>query len=97
MTKKTTKDETTKEVEFGEVISSSAIPMRGASHRFDVVIERAQNLGRGQALPFQAPSTSSLARLKKRLAMQGYKLTTRTNPDGNGVTAYVENITGTDN
>lgn len=82
------------EIEFGETISVGAIPGRGSSHKYDIVIEKAASLEKGEALPFQAPSTSSLQRLKKRLADMGYGLTTRANENGEGVTAFVTNIAG---
>lgn len=84
---------------FGDVISAGSLPGRGSSNKYDAVVERAQSLAIGAGLPFQAPSTSSLTRLKKRLGAMGYALTTRTNPDNaevnpGGVTAYVLNNVG---
>jgi hypothetical protein len=87
------------DIVFGDVIDAAAIPTRGASNKYDAVVERAQTLAIGKAFPFQAPSTSSLTRLKKRLSTLGYQLTTRANPDNapvnpGGVTAYVLNNVG---
>jgi hypothetical protein len=91
MARKTgTKTEPSSEVIFGEVVQLDAIPTRGASRKYDVVMERAKELYAGEAVSFQAPSTSTLTRLKKRLVKAGYELTTRTNAGGEGVTAYVK-------
>jgi hypothetical protein len=84
---------------FGEEGDAAFIPMRGAANKYDAVLERAQSLHVGRYFPFQAPSTSSLMRLKKRLSAAGYRLTTRSNPDDaavnpGGVTAYVVNDVG---
>lgn len=86
-------------IEFGEEISAALIPTRSAANKYDAVVEKAQSLPIGRAFSFQAPSTSSLMRLKKRLAEAGYALTTRSNPEdapvnASGVTAYVLNNVG---
>lgn len=88
-----------KGIDFGDVIDAAAVPTRGANNKYDAIVERAQSLPIGKGISFQAPSTSSLTRLKKRLSQMGYALTTRANPDDapvnpGGVTAFVLNNVG---
>ena len=86
-------------IEFGEEIPAASIPERAVATKYDAVVQRAQHTAIGRAFSFQAPSTSSLTRLKKRLSEMGYRLTTQTNADKHptnpgGVTAFVANDVG---
>jgi hypothetical protein len=86
-------------IEFGPEIPAASIPARAVATKYDAVVQRAQTLEVGKAFSFQAPSTSSLTRLKKRLSDMGYRLTTQTNADAHptnavGVTAFVANDVG---
>lgn len=87
------------EIEFGAELDAASIPARAVATKYDAVVQRAQTTAIGRAFSFQAPSTSSLTRLKKRLSEMGYRLTTQTNAEKHptnpgGVTAFVANDVG---